>query len=163
MRGEKSRVLNFIASCLLIFFVSAVFIGEAFAPVATAFADSAAGTAAPAVSQSSAGPAGPTSMGPFQFILGTVNFFLIAFLVYFMLVLRPLQIKQDKQTKFISSLKAGDKVITSGGIYAKVNSVSPAAVVLEIAAGTKITIQPEHVREVPVEPASAPAVKKAAA
>ena len=142
MWGGASKLLVLLLVCICLLAVAAE-----------------AQTGAPATS-SAVGPAGAASMSPFQFILGTVNFFLIAFLVYFMLVLRPLQLKQDRQSKFISSLKAGDKVMTSGGIYAKVIVVNPNAINLEIAAGTKITIHPEHVREIPSEPVAKSATTK---
>ncbi len=82
---------------------------------------------------------------PFQFILGTVNFFLIAFFVYYILVLRPTQQKQEEQQRFVKGLKNGDAVITSGGILGRVSAVSPEYITVEVAPGMKLRVTPDHV------------------
>lgn len=60
--------------------------------------------------------------------------------IFYFLVMRPQQ-KQQKELKARQdALKAGDKVITAGGIYGIVREVQEKAVKLEIAANTIIKI-----------------------
>lgn len=77
---------------------------------------------------------------PFQFIFGTVQFFLVAFFVYYMLVLRPQQVKEDAQAKFITELKKDTEVVTSGGILGKVSIINDDWITVEIASGVKIKV-----------------------
>jgi len=92
---------------------------------------------------------------PFHFILGTVNFFLIAFFVYYILVLRPAQLKQEEQLRFVKGLKSGDPVVTSGGILGRASAISPEFVTVEVAPGMKLRVLPEHVFGPDGKPAAA--------
>ena len=82
---------------------------------------------------------------PFHFILGTVNFFLIAFFVYYILVLRPSQLKQEEQIRFVKGLKSNDPVVTSGGILGRISAMSPEYITIEVAPGMKLRVTPDHV------------------
>ena len=86
---------------------------------------------------------------PQDFIINTVLFFLTAFGVYWLLVIRPQQLKEVEQTKVQESLKKGDDVVTSGGIFGKILSSAPDAVTVEIAPNCKIRVQWNHVTPVP--------------
>lgn len=101
--------------------------------------------------------AGPLGGTPYEFISGTVQFFLMSFFVYFLLVLRPQQIKDDDQARFLKDLKKDDEVLTSGGLFGKVSSIGDGFVVVEVANGVKIRVHPLHINS----PASSP-VKSAA-
>lgn len=90
------------------------------------------------------------SMNPFQFISGSVYFFLLGFFCYWILVLRPKEIEDKNHKEFIEKLQKGTEVITSSGILGKVVAISPEQISLEIAANTKIKIQPEHVLPLPI-------------
>ena len=66
---------------------------------------------------------------------------IVIFVLFFFMIIRP-QMKQAKeQRNMIAALQKGDEVVTSGGIVGKVNKVTEAFVVVEIAAGTEITVQ----------------------
>ncbi len=60
--------------------------------------------------------------------------------IFYLFMIRPQQKKQNEIKKFREGIKAGDKVVTAGGIYGKVRSVGDTTFVLEIADGVKITI-----------------------
>jgi preprotein translocase subunit YajC len=61
-------------------------------------------------------------------------------LVFYFLVIAPAN-KQRKQTQaMISSLKKGDRVITTGGIYGTVQGVEPDALYLKIAENVKVKV-----------------------
>jgi len=59
--------------------------------------------------------------------------FVLIFGVMYMLLIRPQARKQKQHKEMLNSLKKGDKVITSGGLYGVVVKVSEKDVVLEVA------------------------------
>jgi preprotein translocase subunit YajC len=66
---------------------------------------------------------------------------LIAILVIFWIfMIRPQAKRQKELKKFRESLQKGDKVITTGGIYGKIASVSDTVVVLQVDENTKLTV-----------------------
>jgi preprotein translocase subunit YajC len=58
---------------------------------------------------------------------------LLIIVVFYFFMIRP-QMKRQKETrKFRESLKKGDKVVTTGGIYGKVTEIKETVIHLEIA------------------------------
>jgi preprotein translocase subunit YajC len=77
---------------------------------------------------------------------------LIAILVIFWLfMIRPQAKRQKELRKFRESIQKGDKVITTGGIYGKVVSVSETQVVLQVDENTKITFDKSAVLKDPTD------------
>ena len=66
--------------------------------------------------------------------------FILIIVVFYFFMIRPQMKKQKELRKFRESLKKGDKVITTGGIYGKVAEVKEAYVVVEIAKDTLVKI-----------------------
>jgi len=67
--------------------------------------------------------------------------FILIFVVFYFLILRPQQKQGKERKKMLSELKRGDDIITSGGIYGKITNVSEDDVLtLEIAKGLSIRI-----------------------
>lgn len=66
-----------------------------------------------------AGGGAPGSMG------GLMQFlpFLLIFLVIYFLMIRPQSKKQKKQREMLSNLKAGDEIITIGGIHGTIAGI----------------------------------------
>lgn len=64
---------------------------------------------------------------------------LIIPLMYFM-VIRPNQKSQKEAKKFRDALKAGDQVISAGGLYGKVVNVEDSTITLEIAPKTRVRV-----------------------
>lgn len=61
------------------------------------------------------------------------------FVVFYFLLIRPQQKKAKEHADMLTSLKRGDKVLTSGGFMATVSKlVSDHEVVLEIADGVRV-------------------------
>ena len=54
------------------------------------------------------------------------------FVIMYFFMIRPQQKKQKDQQAYVDSLKAGDKVVTIGGLHGTVTSVREKTVVLEI-------------------------------
>ncbi|MEW5733824.1 MAG: preprotein translocase subunit YajC [Thermodesulfobacteriota bacterium] len=60
------------------------------------------------------------------------------FAVFYFLVLRPQQKQAKEQQRMRDSLKKGDRVLTTGGIYGTVSGVDENTVTLEIAQNTRV-------------------------
>ena len=67
---------------------------------------------------------------PFALMLG----------IFYLLVLMPMRKRQKKVQEFQSSLKVGDRVITTGGIYGQVTRVSDGTVQVQVADKVRIEV-----------------------
>ena len=52
--------------------------------------------------------------------------------VFYFFMIRPQMRKQKELRNFRQSLKVGDKIITSGGIYGKINDIRENIVIVEV-------------------------------
>jgi preprotein translocase subunit YajC len=66
--------------------------------------------------------------------------FILIFAVFYFLVFAPMRKKQKKHSEMLQQLKAGDRVVTSGGIHGIVVGVSDDVVQLRIADQVKIDV-----------------------
>jgi preprotein translocase subunit YajC len=81
------------------------------------------------VSMSSLGDPGQlTSVLPFALRLA----------IFYFLILMPMQRRQKKVQEFQDSLKAGDKIVTTGGIYGLITKVNDKSVQVQIADKVRI-------------------------
>ncbi|MCX6229872.1 MAG: preprotein translocase subunit YajC [Bacteroidia bacterium] len=61
-------------------------------------------------------------------------------LVFYFFMIRP-QIKRQKEmAKFRAALQKGDKVVTTGGLYGKIEEIKDNIIVLEIAPNVKVKV-----------------------
>ena len=71
----------------------------------------------------------------------TMIIFLVLFAgIFYYLLIRPQRKRQKEQQHLIEELKRGDKVITAGGIYGRIESISDDNVVLKIESGATIRV-----------------------
>jgi len=71
---------------------------------------------------------------------------LIIFVLFYFMLIRP-QMKQAKQQKaMIEALKAGDEVVTNGGVVGKISKVGDNFISVEIATNTVVNIQKHAVQ-----------------
>ncbi len=75
-------------------------------------------------------PGGLVSFLPFALILG----------IFYVLILMPMQRRQKKVNEFQASLKVGDKIVTTGGIYGQITRVNDKSVQLQVADKVRIEI-----------------------
>lgn len=61
-------------------------------------------------------------------------------LVFYFLVIAPANKQRKKQQAMLSSLKKGDRVITTGGIYGTIQGVEAEVVYLKIAENVKVKV-----------------------
>ncbi len=66
--------------------------------------------------------------------------FAVMLLIFYVIVLLPMRRRQKKIQDFQSSLKVGDKIITTGGIYGLVTRLSDATVQVQIADRVRIEV-----------------------
>jgi preprotein translocase subunit YajC len=61
-------------------------------------------------------------------------------LVFYFLVIGPANKQRKKQQEMLTTLKKGDRVLTTGGIYGTIQGVEPDAVYLKIAENVKVKV-----------------------
>lgn len=77
---------------------------------------------------------------------GSTNFlvqvfpFALMLVIFYVLVLMPMRKRQKKVQEFQSSLKVGDRVITTSGIYGQITRLSDASVQVQIADKVRIEV-----------------------
>ena len=82
--------------------------------------------------QRSAQAAGPQAM------IAQMMPLILIFVIMYLLLIRPQQKKAKQHTEMVNRLKAGDEVITNGGICGTIAAVEDKAVVVEIADNVKV-------------------------
>jgi preprotein translocase subunit YajC len=66
--------------------------------------------------------------------------FALVLAIFYFIILLPMKRRQKKIGEFQSSLKVGDKVITTSGIYGAITKVNEASVQLQIADKVRIEV-----------------------
>jgi len=71
-----------------------------------------------------------------------VNFvpFVLVVAIFYFIILLPMKRKQQKVQEFLDSLKVGDRVITTGGIYGQITRLGEQSVQLQIADKVRIEV-----------------------
>ena len=70
------------------------------------------------------------------------------FAIFYFLLIRPQQKRAKQQKELVGGLKAGDSVVTAGGIHGKIIAVEETTVTLEVATGVKIKLNRASMTEV---------------
>ncbi len=65
---------------------------------------------------------------------------ILVFVVFYFFMIRPQMKKQKEMNSYRSSLKKGDKVITTGGIYARVSEVRDNFVMIDAGGDVKLKV-----------------------
>src|SRR6188508_2399973 len=81
-----------------------------------------------AMAGSAPGAGGLLQVLPFALILG----------IFYFLILLPMKRRQKKIQEFQESLKVGDKIVTTGGIYGRITRVTDQTIQVEIADRVRI-------------------------
>lgn len=66
--------------------------------------------------------------------------FALVLAIFYFVILLPMKKRQKKVQEFLSTLKVGDKVVTSGGIYGSIAKVGEDAVQLQIAPNVRVDV-----------------------
>ncbi len=74
-------------------------------------------------------------------IYSTLIMFALIIGIFYFMIIRPQQKKQKEREALLTQVKKGDKIITSGGVHAKVIAVEEKTILIEIADNVKIKIE----------------------
>jgi preprotein translocase subunit YajC len=69
-----------------------------------------------------------------------IIFLVLIFAVFYFLMIRPQRKRQKQQQQLMEGLKRGDKVITAGGIYGVLESVSEDSVTIKVESGATMKV-----------------------
>jgi len=83
---------------------------------------------------------GPGAVPQQGSMLGMLVPFVGVFAIFYLLIIMPQRKKQKQHMAMVESLKAGSRVITTGGIYGTVMGVQKDRIELKISANVKIDI-----------------------
>jgi preprotein translocase subunit YajC len=79
--------------------------------------------------------------GGFGSIAATFVPFLLIIVVFYFLILRPQQKRQKERQRLLEAVREGDEVITTGGMYGKVDHIENNIVYLKIAENLKVRVE----------------------
>jgi preprotein translocase subunit YajC len=79
--------------------------------------------------------------GGMEQLLGTILPFLLIIVIFYLLILRPQQKRQKERQRLLESVKKGDKIITTAGIYGEVEGVDGNVVLVKIADNVKVKME----------------------
>ncbi len=74
----------------------------------------------------------PQNSGGGGSIVPTIILFAAVILVFYFLMIRPQQKRQKEHQQILASLKVGDKVVTTAGLYGKIDKLDEKTVVLQV-------------------------------
>jgi preprotein translocase subunit YajC len=74
--------------------------------------------------------------------------FIFIFVIMYFVLFRPQKKRQQEQQRLISSLKTGDRVVTSAGIHGLIANVKETTVILKVADNVKIELEKSAVTNV---------------
>jgi preprotein translocase subunit YajC len=83
--------------------------------------------------------------------------FIAIFAIFYFFIIRPQSKRHKQHQSFLDSLKRGDEVITSGGIYGTVEGITDRFVTLEVADEVKIRILKNQIAGLAKEENTSPA------
>jgi preprotein translocase subunit YajC len=83
---------------------------------------------------------------------GILFIIVIAFLVLYLIVIRPQKRRQAQQQKLTSELNVGDEVLTAGGIYGTITRLEDDRVTVEIAPKLEVQVARRAIAGVFTEP-----------
>ena len=65
---------------------------------------------------------------------------ILMFAIFYFLLIRPQQRKQKQHRQLLTSLKKGDRVITTGGLYGRITGLTDTVVTLEISEKVRVKV-----------------------
>jgi preprotein translocase subunit YajC len=66
--------------------------------------------------------------------------FVLVLAIFYFIILMPMRKRQQKVQAFLSALKVGDRVVTTGGIYGTITRVTDQSLQLQIADKVRIEV-----------------------
>ena len=79
----------------------------------------------------------------------TAIMFTAMMVVFYFFMIRPQSQQAKKEAAYRDSLKAGDRIMTAGGLHATIVSTDATQAVLEIAPGIRIKVAKTSIQPIP--------------
>ena len=92
----------------------------------------------PAYAQDAAGAGG---------IFGALLPFLLIFVVFYFLLIRPQQKRAKDHKNLLKELKKGDEVVTNGGVIGKITAVDESFAEIEVSSGVSMKVQKQGINQ----------------
>ncbi len=73
-------------------------------------------------------------------IVFIIIFLVVIFVMFYFFMIRPQRKRQKEHEELLGQLRGGDRVITAGGIYGQIESVSEDSVVLKVESGATLRV-----------------------
>ncbi len=86
--------------------------------------------------------------GGMGYILMQIAPFILIFVVFYFLLIRPQQQRMKKHREMVEALRKGDEVVTQGGLIGKVTRVAEAEATVEVAEGVRVKVIKSTIAEV---------------
>ena len=74
---------------------------------------------------------------------------ILVFVVFYFFMIRPQMKKQKEVNNYRSSLKKGDKVVTTGGLYGKITEVKDTTITMDVGGDIKLKVDKNAVLKDP--------------
>ena len=78
---------------------------------------------------------------------------ILMFVIFYFLLIRPQQKRSKEHRQMVSSLKKGDRIVTSGGIHGRITGLDDTTLTVEIADKVRVKVARSNVSAM-VQPAS---------
>ncbi len=88
-------------------------------------------------------------------VLAQIAPFVLIFIVFWWLLIRPARQRQKAHQAMLDALKKGDRVVTNGGLHGEVAGMEEAVVFLKIADNTKVRVSKSAIAGLQGEPETA--------
>jgi len=70
----------------------------------------------------------------------SIIFLIAIFAIFYLLLIRPSQVKQKQHLEMLKQIKKGDKVVIQGGIHGEITKVKEKLIRLKVAEKTEIVV-----------------------
>ena len=81
-----------------------------------------------------------TEQSTFDSIWPMLIFLVVIFAMFYFVMIRPQRKRQKEQQAMMEGLKKGNRIITAGGIYGTIESVSEDTLVIKVEGGTTLRV-----------------------
>jgi preprotein translocase subunit YajC len=92
-------------------------------------------------------------------VLVMVGFLVLLFAMFYFFIIRPQRMRQKQHESLLSSLNRGDKVITIGGIYGEIDTITEDSIVIKIESGATMRLVRAGIAMKQPPPGEAPKVQ----
>ena len=80
--------------------------------------------------------------------LGILPPMIVMFAIFYFLLIRPQQKKQKEHQAMLDSIKEGDNILTSGGIYGTIKKIKEDVITVQIADNVRVKVSRKSVSSV---------------